>query len=123
MKLPLPAVALHACVGRRVRRLALRDRLPSRPAQGVVKCIDANGNITYQDAPCTAGQAGRTMELAAAEAREDTGAWEAAAKDARVVKGMPKRWVLRARGAPAEIRPANAAKTPPKSGAMPPRTA
>jgi Domain of unknown function (DUF4124) len=76
-------------------------------AQGnVVKCIDANGNITYQDVPCTSGQAGRSVELPQAEAREDTSAWEAAARDARVVKGMPKRWVLRSRGAPAEIRPA-----------------
>jgi hypothetical protein len=76
-------------------------------AQGnVVKCVDANGNITYQDVPCTAGQAGRSVELPKAEAREDTSAWEAAARDARVVKGMPKRWVLRSRGAPAEIRPA-----------------
>jgi uncharacterized protein DUF4124 len=76
-------------------------------AQGnVVKCVDANGNITYQDVPCTPGQAGRSVELPKAEAREDTSAWEAAARDARVVKGMPKRWVLRSRGAPAEIRPA-----------------
>lgn len=76
-------------------------------AQGnVVKCVDANGNITYQDVPCTPGQAGRSVELPQAEAREDTSAWEAAARDARVVKGMPKRWVLRSRGAPAEIRPA-----------------
>ena len=76
-------------------------------AQGnVVKCIDANGNITYQDVPCTAGHVGRSVELPQAEAREDTSSWEAAARDARVVKGMPKRWVLRARGAPAEIRPA-----------------
>lgn len=75
-------------------------------AQGnVVKCIDASGNITYQDVPCIAGQAGRSVELPKAESREDTSAWEAAARDARVVKGMPKRWVLRARGAPAEIRP------------------
>ena len=70
----------------------------------VVKCVDANGNITYQDVPCTAGQAGRSVELPQAEAREDTSAWEAAARDARVIKGMPKRWVLRSRGAPAEIR-------------------
>jgi hypothetical protein len=46
--------------------------------------------------------------LPPAEARDDASAWEAAAKDARVVKGMPKRWVLRARGSPAEIRPATA---------------
>ena len=52
------------------------------------------------------GQAGRTIDLPKAEAREDTSAWEAAARDARVVNGMPKRWVLRARR-PIEIRPAS----------------
>ncbi|MFO1323887.1 MAG: DUF4124 domain-containing protein [Burkholderiales bacterium] len=74
----------------------------------VVKCVDADGNVTYQDAPCTRGQAGRSVELPKAETREDTGAWEAAARDAQVVRGMPKRWVLRSRGTPAEIRPATA---------------
>ncbi len=76
-------------------------------AQGsVIKCIDADGNVTYQDSPCARGQAGRSVELPKAETREDTGAWEAAAREARVVPGMPKRWVLHSRGAPAEIRPA-----------------
>lgn len=74
-------------------------------AQGtLVKCLDADGNVTYQDSPCTSGQTGRTVELPKAESKEDTSAWEAAARDARVVRGMPKRWVLKARGAPAEIR-------------------
>jgi hypothetical protein len=44
------------------------------------------------------------VALSPAEARDDASAWDAAAKEARVIKGMPKRWVLRARGAPAEIR-------------------
>jgi hypothetical protein len=76
--------------------------------QGVVKCIDAEGNITYQDSPCTGGQKGRPVELPKAETREDTSAWEAAANGGKVTVGMPKRWVLRARGAPAEIRPGGA---------------
>jgi len=71
----------------------------------VVKCIDADGNVTYQDSPCTAGRAGRPLDLPKAETREDTSAWEAAAKDARVIRGMPKRWVLKSRGSPLEIRP------------------
>jgi len=74
-------------------------------AQGVVKCIDRDGNVTYQDSPCTGGQSGRSVELPKAETREDTSAWEAAARDGRVIRGMPKRWVLRSRGAPLEIRP------------------
>jgi hypothetical protein len=77
-------------------------------AQGVVKCVDADGNITYQDSACAPGQSGRSVELPKAESREDTAAWEAAAREARVIRGMPKRWVLRARGAPVEIRPATA---------------
>ena len=73
-------------------------------AQAVIKCVDADGNITYQDSACSGGQAGHAVALPKAEARDDVVAWEAAAKDARVIAGMPKRWVLRARGAPLEIR-------------------
>jgi hypothetical protein len=77
-------------------------------AQSIVKCVDGAGNVTYQDAPCTKGEAGRNVELPKAETREDTTPWEEAARSARVVRGMPKRWVLRSRGAPQEIRPAGA---------------
>jgi hypothetical protein len=85
---------------------ALATWPPGAAAQGsVVKCLDVDGNVTYQDSPCTPGQAGRNVALPKAETREDTTAWDAAAREARVVKGMPKRWVLRARGTPVEIRP------------------
>ena len=77
-------------------------------AQSVIKCVDAVGNITYQDSACAGGQAGRAIALPKAESLDDATAWEAAAKDAKVVPGMPKRWVLRARGAPIEIRPGRA---------------
>ncbi|MCC6867505.1 MAG: DUF4124 domain-containing protein [Burkholderiales bacterium] len=73
-------------------------------AQPVLKCIDAAGNVTYQNAPCDKGQAARPVEMPKAENRDDTSAWEAAAHEGKVVAGMPKRWVLRSRGAPAEIR-------------------
>ena len=102
MRRPLmPRPAMRARYG----FLALLALACSASGQGVVKCIDPQGNITYQDAPCAGGQAGRTVELPKAETREDTSAWEAAARDAQVVRGMPKRWVLRSRGAPLEIRP------------------
>jgi len=77
-------------------------------AQSIVKCVDANGNVTYQDPPCTKGEAGRSVELPKAETREDTTPWEEAARTGRVVRGMPKRWVLRSKGAPYEIRPPTA---------------
>lgn len=85
----------------------LRSAVPAM-AQGVVKCVDGDGNVTYQNSNCTGGQAGRPVTLPKAESRDEAGLWEAAAKDARVVVGMPKRWVLRARGTPVEIRPAAA---------------
>ena len=73
-------------------------------AQSIVRCVDASGNVTYQDPPCAKGDAGRNVELPKAETREDTTAWEEAAGKGRVVRGMPKRWVLRSKGAPYEIR-------------------
>ena len=77
-------------------------------AQSIVRCVDPSGNVTYQDAPCQKGEAGRNVELPKAETREDTTPWEEAAAKGRVVRGMPKRWVLRAKGAPYEIRPPTA---------------
>ena len=77
-------------------------------AQSIVRCVDATGNVTYQDAPCTKGEAGRSVDLPKAETREDTTPWEEAARSSRVVRGMPKRWVLRSKGAPIEIRPPTA---------------
>ena len=83
----------------------LRPAVPAM-AQGVIKCVDGDGNVTYQNSNCTGGQAGRPVTLPKAESRDEASLWEVAAKDARVVVGMPKRWVLRARGTPVEIRPA-----------------
>lgn len=76
----------------------------------VIRCLDAAGNITYQDVPCEPGQAARSVTLPPAESRDSASAWEAAARDARVIKGMPKRWVIRARGTPVEIRPGTASE-------------
>jgi hypothetical protein len=78
------------------------------PAQSVVRCVDGQGNVTYQDAPCLKGESARSVDLPKAETREDTSAWEEAARSGRIVRGMPKRWVLRAKGAPYEIRPPTA---------------
>lgn len=84
--------------------LAAAAGASSLAAQPVVKCLDAAGNVTYQNAPCEKGQAARPIEMPKAENRDDTSAWEAAVSGGKVVRGMPKRWVLRSRGAPAEIR-------------------
>ena len=48
------------------------------------------GNVTYQDPPCTEGEAGRSVELPKAETREDTTAWEEAARSgARACAACP----------------------------------
>lgn len=90
---------------RLILALLLAAASAAAPAQSIVKCVDADGNVTYQDGPCSKGTAGRNMEMPKAETREDTAAWEEAARAARIVPGMPKRWVLRSRNAPTEIRP------------------
>ena len=76
----------------------------------IVKCTDTSGHVTYQQAPCAAGQQGRAMELVKDEAPADAASWGVAADAGRVVPGMPKRWVMRARGAPPDIRPATPAE-------------
>jgi hypothetical protein len=102
---PILRARLVAALARGAAACLLLPLATPAPGQGLLKCVDASGNVTYQDSPCTPGQSGRVVELPKAEVREDTSAWEAAARDARVIAGMPKRWVLRSRGAPGEIRP------------------
>jgi hypothetical protein len=95
-------------VGRRCAGLALTLFAIAASGQGsVIKCIDADGNITYQDVPCTAGQAGRAVDLPKAETREDTSAWEAAACARR--QRHAEALVL-ARGAPSRSGPHRRAK-------------
>lgn len=83
--------------------LLLAFASPSANGQ-IVKCTDNSGHVTYQQAPCAPGQQGRAVEVVKDDAPVDGTTWETAAAAGRVVPGMPKRWVLRARGTPAEIR-------------------
>ncbi len=76
----------------------------------IVKCTDTSGHVTYQQAPCAAGQQGRTIDSKVDAAPVDATSWEVAADAGRVVPGMPKRWVLRARGTPPDIRVATPAE-------------
>ena len=58
-------------------------------AQSIVKCLDTSGNVTYQDAPCTGGHAGRSGDLPKAETREDTNA-----PDAPPARRTTERWAM-----------------------------
>ncbi len=82
--------------------------LDASAQSSVIKCIDVDGNTTYQDAPCEPGQAGHDLAVPKAGEGDPSSQWETAAREHRVIRGMPKRWVLRARGAPEEIRPGSA---------------
>ena len=73
----------------------------------VYKCVDKSGHTTYQQAPCTGGQHGGTVKLEESVTNRPGGSeavWSAAAREQRVVVGMPKHFVTEALGSPAEIR-------------------
>ena len=73
----------------------------------VFKCVDKNGHTTYQQSPCAGGQQGGTVKLEESVSIRPGGnetAWSAAAREQRVVVGMPKHFVTEALGSPAEIR-------------------
>ena len=76
----------HSAMVRAILAWMLAVATAAASAQSIVKCVDAAGNVTYQDSPCTPGEAGRSVELPKAETREDTSAWEAAARSGRVVR-------------------------------------
>src|SRR5687767_10623653 len=73
----------------------------------VYKCVDRAGHVTYQQSPCTGGQQGGAVELKEpVTVRQDgnDAMWSAAAREQRVVVGMPKPFVTQALGTPAQIR-------------------
>ena len=80
----------------------------------VYKCVDRNGHTTYQQSPCGGGQQGGTVELKEpGTGRPGAGEaiWSAAAREQRVVVGMPKPFVTEALGAPSEIRAPRSGET------------
>lgn len=81
--------------------------LAAPAAAQVYKCVDKNGHTTYQQSPCSGGQQGGTVKLEESVSIRPSGSeamWSAAAREQRVVVGMPKPFVTEALGAPAEIR-------------------
>jgi hypothetical protein len=75
----------------------------------VFKCVDASGNVTYQQEPCTGPSRGAPVELRtdnaqSQDAADRDGRWRIAAEQGNVITGMPKRWVQQALGQPGEIR-------------------
>jgi hypothetical protein len=80
----------------------------------VYKCVNEQGHVTYQEAPCAAGQKGGTVELkdpVAARPGINEAAWSQPAREGRVVVGMPKPFVTEAIGKPGEIRAPRAGET------------
>jgi len=81
--------------------------LASPACAQVYKCVDRAGHTTYQQSPCTGGQQGGAVELKEpVTVRQDgnDALWSAAAREQRVVVGMPKTFVTQALGSPVQIR-------------------
>jgi Domain of unknown function (DUF4124) len=81
--------------------------LAAPAAAQVYKCVDKSGHTTYQQSPCSGGQQGGTVKLEESVSIRPGGSeamWSAAAREQRVVVGMPKPFVTEALGTPAEIR-------------------
>ena len=105
-----------------MRRLliAIVLALPLAPAHAeVFKCVDATGNVTYQQEPCTGGAKGAPVELKTDNAQSQDpgdrdGRWRIAAEQGKVIPGMPKRWVQQALGQPREIRRGTTAENVPE---------
>ena len=81
--------------------------LASPAAAQVYKCVDKSGHTTYQQSPCGGGQQGGTVELKESVTNRPSGSeaiWSTAAREQRIVVGMPKPFVTEALGSPGEIR-------------------
>ena len=81
----------------------------------VFKCVDANGHVTYQQAPCPTSHRGGQLELfldngSGRDSPETEARWRQLAAQHEVATGMPKRWLQQSLGAPAEQRPGTTAE-------------
>ena len=91
----------------RVPALAVMLLLAAPAVAQVYKCVDRGGHTTYQQSPCTGGLQGGSVELKESVTNRPGGSealWSAAAREHRVIIGMPKPYVTEALGAAAEIR-------------------
>jgi hypothetical protein len=73
----------------------------------VYKCVDARGQVTYQQEPCAGGTSGGPVQLNDAlkvRPAGDEATWSAAAREGKPLVGMPKPFVIAASGEPREIR-------------------
>ena len=73
----------------------------------IYKCVDRAGHTTYQQSPCTGDQQGGAVDVkepVAVPSDTNAAAWSAAAREQRIVVGMPKPFVTEALGRPNEIR-------------------
>lgn len=84
---------------------------PLAASAQVFKCVDRNGHVTYQQAPCAAGQGGPidlaeplVVQQGSPSSEKAEAMWHTAAREGRAIAGMPKPFVTQALGAPAEIR-------------------
>jgi hypothetical protein len=86
----------------------------SHAAAQIYKCVDRSGHTTYQQSPCTGGQKGGEVELKESLSINPGGSeavWSTAAREQRVVVGMPKPFVTEALGKPSEIRAPRSGET------------
>ena len=87
---------------------ALSMGIAAPAAAQIFKCIDASGNVTYQNEACAknlkAGRVDIFDNSWTADRAEKDAEWRRNAASHRVVTGMPQRWVREALGEPAEIR-------------------
>jgi len=73
----------------------------------VYKCVDARGQVTYQQEACAGGASGGPVQLNDAlkvRPAGDEALWSAAAREGKPLVGMPKPFVIAASGQPREIR-------------------
>jgi len=100
------AITNPSCARRVACAIALATYAAGAGAQ-VYKCVDARGQVTYQQEPCAGGTSGGPVQLNDAlkvRPAGDEATWSAAAREGKPLVGMPKPFVISASGEPREIR-------------------
>ena len=105
--MPMPdATTKLTCARRAACAIVVATYAAGAGAQ-VYKCVDARGQVTYQQEACAGGASGGPVQLNDAlkvRPAGDEALWSAAAREGKPLVGMPKPFVIAASGQPREIR-------------------
>jgi len=120
--MPMPDATTNPSRARRAACAIVLATYAAGAGAQVYKCVDARGQVTYQQEPCAGGTSGGPVQLNDAlkvRPAGDEALWSAAAREGKPLVGMPKPFVIAALASPGRSACPRRARAVPKCGSTP----